>query len=96
MARRKLGPMAKPAVKPDLAAWARAQSKRGSKASWQSWPDDARADIIAVIRMCDGGEAKVSTTAMLGRLRETYGVVATRPMLDKFVWSLGRRGWTLP
>ena len=68
-------------------------SSRGLKAAHLSWPKGALDEIAEVIRMNDAGESNVSAQQMIARLRDAWGVTATRHQLETFLFAKGRRSW---
>jgi hypothetical protein len=91
--------MAKRVAKTGLQDWLKGRTKNnpGVKAAWERWPQAARDEIAEVLRLCDAGEVAVSTTAMIARLRDAYGVDAGRAQLDVYCRrALRRRSWALP
>jgi hypothetical protein len=63
-------------------------------AGWRTWPKAAVAELDQVLELMDAGKARVSVTAMIRRLKDAHGVVATRASLLTFVKARGRVGWT--
>lgn len=78
----------------DLETWAKAQGRKRRPKAWESWPQRVKDEIEAVLQLNDEGEASVSRTKMVQRIRLVHSTPIGNDTLDAYCREvLGRKGW---